>query len=193
VVNKYKSLGLPSFKVNYLDIIFIIPLIWAGFRGFNKGLIIEATTLIAFGLGIWGGIHFSDYIANLIMDSIESKYVPLVSFGVTFILIVAAIFVIGKLLEKVINLVQLKLVNKLTGAVFGVAKVVLIISVVLVIVNSYDEKANIVPSELKESSLLYQPLSDVSLKVIPALEKSELFTDSLSATVQDTTSIAFIK
>ena len=177
--------------MNYLDIIFIVPLIWAGFRGFKKGLIIEVSALIAFGLGIWGGIHFSDFVAELLADSIESKYVPLVSFAITFILIVAAIFVLGKMLEKAVNLVQLKLVNKATGAVFGVAKIVLVISVLLVIVNSFDEKANIVPKDLKENSLLYQPLSDVSLKVIPALQSSGLFGDSTTLLPVDSTAISY--
>ena len=176
--------------MNYLDVVFIVPLIWAGFRGFKKGLIIEVSALIAFGLGIWGGIHFSDFVAELLSDSIESKYVPLVSFAITFILIVAAIFVLGKMLEKAVNLVQLKLVNKATGAVFGVAKIVLVISVLLVIVNSFDEKANIVPKDLKENSLLYRPLSDVSLKVIPALQSSGLFGDSATLLPVDSTAIS---
>ncbi|MDG2227946.1 MAG: CvpA family protein [Flavobacteriales bacterium] len=176
--------------MNYLDVVFIVPLIWAGFRGFKKGLIIEVSALIAFGLGIWGGIHFSDFVAELLADSIESKYVPLVSFAITFILIVAAIFVLGKMLEKAVNLVQLKLVNKATGAVFGVARIVLVISVLLVIVNSFDEKANIVPKDLKENSLLYQPLSDVSLKVIPALQNSGLFGDSTTLLPVDSTAIS---
>ena len=176
--------------MNYLDVVFIVPLIWAGFRGFKKGLIIEVSALIAFGLGRWGGIHFSDFVAELLADSIESKYVPLVSFAITFILIVAAIFVLGKMLEKAVNLVQLKLVNKVTGAVFGVAKIVLVISVLLVIVNSFDEKANIVPKDLKENSLLYQPLSDVSLKVIPALQSGGLFGDSTTLLPVDSTAIS---
>jgi len=178
--------------VNYLDIIFIVPLIWAGFRGFKKGLIIEVSTLIAFGLGIWGGIHFSDFVAELLSESIESKYVPLISFTITFILIVATVFVLGKMLEKAINLIQLKLVNKVTGAVFGVAKIVLVISVLLVIVNSFDQKSNIVPEDLIENSLLYRPLSDVSLKVIPALKNSQLFTDSVVLSIPDSSSIALI-
>lgn len=179
--------------MNYLDIIFIVPLIWAGFRGFKKGLIIEVSALIAFGLGIWGGIHFSDFIAKLLSDSIESKYVPLVSFAITFILIVATVFVLGKMLEKAVNLVQLKFVNKLTGAVFGTAKIVLVISVLLVIVNSFDQKANIVPKDLKENSLLYQPLSDVSLKVIPALKNSGLFSDSATSPSLDSSIITYVQ
>lgn len=177
--------------MNYLDIIFAVPLIWAGFRGFKKGLIIEVSALIAFGLGIWGGIHFSDFVAKLLSDSIESKYVPLVSFAITFILIVAAVFVLGKMLEKAVNLVQLKLINKAMGALFGVAKIVLVISVLLVIVNSFDEKANIVPKDLKDNSLLYQPLSDVSFKVIPALKNSGLFSDSATGLSLDTVTIAY--
>jgi len=174
--------------VNYLDIIFIVPLLWAAYRGFNKGLIIEVSTLIAFGLGIWGGIHFSDFVADLLMDKVDSEYIPIVSFAVTFILIVAGIFVLGKTIEKAVNLVQLKLVNKIGGAVFGIVKIALFISVILVIINSYDQKVNIVPKELKESSLLYQPLTEISLQVIPALENSNLFTaDSLGIIIPDST------
>jgi membrane protein required for colicin V production len=177
--------------MNYLDIIFIVPLIWAGFRGFKKGFIIEVSTLIAFGLGIWGGIHFSDFVAALFADSIESKYVPLASFTITFILIVSTVFVLGKMLEKAVNFAQLKFVNKATGAVFGIAKIVLIISVLLVIINSFDQKANIVPKDLKENSLLYQPLSDVSLMVIPALNNSGIFNDSVISPSPDSSTITY--
>jgi membrane protein required for colicin V production len=95
------------------------------------------------------------------------------------------------MLEKAVNLVQLKLINKAMGALFGVAKIVLVISVLLVIVNSFDEKANIVPKDLKDNSLLYQPLSDVSFKVIPALKNSGLFSDSATGLSLDTVTIAY--
>lgn len=178
--------------MNYLDIIFIVPLLWAAYRGFNKGLIIEVSTLIAFGLGIWGGIHFSEFIAELLQNKIDSEYLPLVSFSLTFILIVAIIFVLGKLIEKVVNIVQLKLINKLSGALFGLAKITLLISVILVLVNSYDQKASIVPKELKENSLLYNPLSDISLKVIPALGKSNLFDASSTSLIADSVSTKLV-
>ena len=158
--------------MNYLDLILIVPLIWAAWRGFNKGLIIEISSLIALGLGVWGGVHFSDFAAELITGKVDDQYVSLVSFSITFIAIVAAVYVIGKMLEKVINIVQLKLVNKITGAGFGVAKVALIMSVLLVIINSYGERFGLIPEEVKEGSVLYEPMSEMSLKVIPALEDS---------------------
>lgn len=160
-----------------IDIVIIVPILWAAYRGFKKGLIIEVTSLIALGLGVWGAIHFSDYIAEIITGKVEDKYIPLASFTVTFVLIVAGVFVLGKVLEKFINLIQLKLVNKAAGAGFGAIKILLIISVLLVIINSYDEQLKLIPEDLKEESTLYKPLSELSKIVIPSLKENKMFSD----------------
>ena len=52
--------------MNYLDLIFCIPLIWGFWKGWQKGLIIELSMLAALLLGVWGGIKFSDYMAGVI-------------------------------------------------------------------------------------------------------------------------------
>ena len=161
--------------MNYLDIIILVPIIWGGFVGFKKGLIIEVISLIALGLGIWGGINFSDYLADIISDKLDSQYVPIVSFILTFIIIVVVVYMLGRMLEKVINLVQLKIINKLAGIVFGISKVALIISVLFLIFNKFDKNINIISPEIKDSSLLYKPISDMSLMLIPTLENSKLF------------------
>ncbi len=160
-----------------IDIVIIVPILWAAYRGFKKGLIIEVSSLIALGLGVWGAIHFSSYIAEIITGKVEDKYIPLASFTVTFILIVAGVFVLGRILEKFINLIQLKLINKAAGAGFGALKILLIISVLLVIINSYDEQLNLIPNNLKVESSLYYPLSDLSKTVIPALKDNKMFSD----------------
>ncbi len=163
--------------MNYLDFAFCIPLIWGAYKGFRKGLIIEVASIVALLLGVYGGIKFSDYMAEIIGNNFEvqTEYMPVVAFGVTFIIIVVVVFVIGKMVEKLVNLVALKMVNKIAGSAFGFIKVGLIISVLLVIINSYDEKAQVIPSDLKEGSLLYEPMSNIALTVMPALENSDLF------------------
>lgn len=165
--------------VNYLDIIFMIPLLWGAWKGFKKGLIIEMASLVALLLGVWGGIKFSDYMAEVLANNFElnEKYLPVVAFGVTFLGIVVAVYAIGKLIEKFVDLVAMGMVNKVAGGAFGMLKVGLILSVLLVIVNSYDEKAGFISDDLKEGSVLYQPMTDVALTVVPALENSQLFED----------------
>ena len=85
--------------MNYIDIILCIPLVWGLYKGFTKGLIIEAATLVAFGLGVWGGIHFSDFIAQKIKETFDwqSPYLPVVSFALTFLVIIIIVFLIAKL------------------------------------------------------------------------------------------------
>ncbi len=161
--------------MNYIDIVILVPIIWGGYIGFKKGLIIEVVSLLALGFGIWGGIHFSNFIGDFLSDKLDSAYVPLAAFGLTFILIVMVVYFIGKALEKVINLVQLKLVNKLAGVLFGMGKVALIISILIMIVNSYDQNNMFIPEKLKNNSLLYEPFGQIPLKIIPAIEESEIY------------------
>jgi membrane protein required for colicin V production len=161
--------------VNYIDLFISVVLIWFGYKGFSKGLIIELFSLIALGFGVYGGLKFSDTAAEYITGNIETKYIPIVSFTITFIIIVVSVFIIGKLIEKVINMVALKLANKLAGAVFGMLKVMLVLSVLITIIESYDQKLGFIPKQTKENSLLYTPLLEFSNKLLPEIEKNNLF------------------
>lgn len=161
--------------MNYIDIVILIPLLWAGYRGFSKGMIIELAGIAAFILGIWGGVHFSDLIGDFVKENISDKYEPVISFTIIFVAIVVGVFVIGKMLEKVINLAQLKIANKVAGAAFGISKIVLIWSFLIIIINQYDSKFHFIDRETKKSSLLYEPLIELSKIVVPAVEDSETF------------------
>lgn len=162
--------------MNALDILLLLPLLYGAWIGFRKGLIIELATLLAFALGIWGAIHFSDWTAGLLADAgVESEYMSLIAFTITFLLIGAGVFFGGKALEKVINIAALKPLNKMGGALFGTAKFLMVCSVALIIVESYDRQSAFLPSDLKEGSLLYTPVKETSLTLIPAIERSDAY------------------
>ena len=160
--------------MNYIDIVLVVPLLWGIFKGFKKGLIIELVSLIALVLGVWGSVHFSDFAAQLLSEHIQEKYLSLTAFMLTFIAIVVLIYFLGKLLEKVINIIQLKFVNKLLGACFGLLKFGLIISVLLFIIERYNKKFDFIPSNFLSSSILYKPMSELPCQIIPAIENSTL-------------------
>lgn len=165
--------------MNYLDILLIIPLIIGAWRGFKKGFVIEIFTLLALLVGIYAGIHFSDYMAAILREhiGITTEYLPAISFTVTFLLVGAMVYFAGKMIEKALKLVALSTVNKFAGLVFGMVKVLFILSAALVILESYDEKSQFIPSELKSKSLLYEPVKGTSLNTIPALKYSDLFVE----------------
>ena len=171
--------------MNYIDIFLIVPLLWGAFKGYKKGLIIEVVSLAALGLGIWGGIYFSDYAVNLIVEKVDDKYIPITAFMLTFLAIVLVVYFLGKLLEKIIDIVQLKFINKLAGACFGLLKFGLIISVLLFITDRYNQRFNFLPENFSESSLIYKPLVDLPNVLIPAIKSSKLYEPNNKIKPQD--------
>jgi membrane protein required for colicin V production len=163
--------------MNFIDILLIIPIGYAMYKGFKNGFIIELFTLLAILVGIYVGIHFSDFIAAWMKETFEwdSPYLPVVAFTITFLGVGAMIYFGGKMVEKMVKAVALGPVNKAFGIVFALLKMLYILSVVLVLIESYDEKGDFFPEKTKESSLLYEPVRDISIKTVPALSESTIF------------------
>lgn len=169
--------------MNYLDIILVLPLIIGAWRGFKKGFIIELFTLLALLVGLYAGIHFSDFVAGLLKNylGMTSEYVPIVAFTLVFLGVGAMVYFAGKMLETAISAVALTPLNKFAGLIFGTVKMLFFTSAALVILESYDQKGAFLPAELKSGSLLYHPVKNVSLTTIPALRHSNLFFQTADA------------
>jgi membrane protein required for colicin V production len=163
--------------MNFIDILILIPLIYAAYKGFKHGLIIEVFTLLALFVGLYAGIHFSDMIAAFLKKSFgwDSEYLPVISFTLVFLGIGAMVYFAGKTIEKMIKVISLTPINKLFGVVFGFLKALYLISVVIVLLESYDEKGNFFPQEKKDASLLYNPVKKVSEITVPGIEESSIF------------------
>ncbi|MFY9309586.1 MAG: CvpA family protein [Bacteroidia bacterium] len=162
--------------MNYIDIIICIPLVWGLYKGFTKGLIIEAASLVAFGLGVWGGIHFSEMCATKLSGwfNSHSEYLPIVSFAVIFLGIVVLVFLIAKLVQRAVEGMALSAINKIGGAIFGSLKFALIMSVLIFIIDAVEKSYPMVSLEAKEKSLLYRPVGKIAPTLIPALNDSKI-------------------
>ena len=142
--------------MNYLDIIIAIILFLFGFKGFRKGLIIEVVTLLAFALGIYGAMHFSDFTAEHLQDVMEinPKYLNTIAFVLTFIILVIVVNLIGRAVTNMIKAMNLGFFNKLGGAIFGVAKGVLLCSIFVMVLNNF-QLIGVLKPEVREQSKLY--------------------------------------
>lgn len=150
--------------MSILDILIGIPLLYAVYKGFKNGLIFEIATLVALILGIYGAIHFSDFTAQFIRDRFDydSDYMGYIAFGVTFIVIVVLVNIIGKLLNSFIEAIALGMFNRLLGMVFGLAKGVIIVGIIVLLVDYVDQKFSFISDEKKSESILYEPMKYVS-------------------------------
>lgn len=157
--------------MNILDIIIGIPVLWMAYRGFTKGFVIEITTLLALLLGIYIAINFSFYTSDMIQEyfTIEEKYMSILSFAITFVLVVIIIMLIGRLLEKFINMIALGFLDKLAGGLFGILKAVLIISAILLVINTFDHNEKLISPSRKANSMLYTPVASVLPTILPMI------------------------
>jgi membrane protein required for colicin V production len=151
-------------SINLLDIILLIPLLWFGYNGYKKGLIIEIASLAAFILGLYFAFYFSDFTAEYLKQffNIEPKYMAAISFIVTFIGVVIIVLILAKLLEKFINILMLGFLNKLGGAVFGILKGALFLSIIILIINYFDTGRTIIKPQAVKSSIFYKPVESLA-------------------------------
>ena len=96
-------------EVNILDLVFGGLIVYGGFKGFRKGVIVELASLLALVLGIYGAIHFSGYIADQLANYIDwdKRYVDLAAFGLTSIGIIFGVSFLGKMLTSLAKLILL--------------------------------------------------------------------------------------
>lgn len=154
-----------------VDIIITVLLVIGAVRGFISGLILQVTSLAALILGIWMAIRFSNFTATVLMEKfgLNGHFVSLLSFAITFLLVLTAIHFLGRLIDKFFNLTPLGIINKLFGLVFGVAKYGLIISVIIVFAEKANHRFKFYTEEEHNKTILYKPLSRLAPAIYPYL------------------------
>ncbi len=161
--------------MNILDIIFLIPLLFALYRGFKKGLVHMIASLAALILGIVGAMQLRPVFASL-LDSIfhiSAEYLQVIAFAVAFVVIVLIVHLAAFLVEKLVKAVALNFVNRLLGMGFGVLVTAFVISMILWPINQINEEQELIKPERIEGSLLYGPLSAFAPAVFPYLKNQD--------------------
>ena len=161
--------------MNFLDIIFIIPLLFALYRGFKKGLIHMIASLAALLLGIIGAIKLRPVFAALLdsVFNIAPDHLNVIAFAVAFVTIVLVVHLVAFLVDKLIKAVALNFVNRLLGMAFGLVVTAFVISMILWPINEVNQEKQIIKPKHIEGSLLYKPLSAFAPAVFPYLKKQE--------------------
>ena len=149
--------------MNYLDIIIFCILGFLVINGIRKGFILSLATLVALVLGIWAAIHFSGYMSNLLVKTFHpsGNWLSILSYVLTFLLVVIGVIIIAKLLEKVVKTVGLGLANRVIGGLFGLLKGILGVTVLLFIIVHFDPKGKVITRKTKETSICYPYIEKV--------------------------------
>lgn len=115
-------------------------------------------------------------VARALFASLGEQLAVAVGTSVTFGQILAFLLIglivplvlslLASALTKIVDMTGLGFINRLLGAVLGVIKYALVISLVIHFIDFADSKDNLIHSTTKGSSLLYYPIKDFPLSFI---------------------------
>ncbi len=155
----------------WIDIILGIFLVMGIFRGLRNGLIVELASLVSLLLGILVAIKFSHLMVNFLHQKFNwnPEKIKVVGFALTVILVLIVVGIVARLLTGVANFAQLGLLNKLLGAILGLFKTILILSVLLNLFEKANQGNVFLSEESAEKSILYKPVVKISQYLYPSL------------------------
>jgi len=157
--------------MNFLDLLILVFIIVFVILGYRKGFIISLATIVALILGVYLAVHFSNFMDKILLENFKPSrsWLPILSFTITFLLVVIGVMIIAKLMEKIIDIVGMGFFNHLGGAILGFAKGVILCSIILFIITSFDPKEKGITKEDKKQSLIYRHITTVFPAIVKTL------------------------
>lgn len=164
----------------WIDIIWMVLALYGIWKGWTTGLILSIFTALAWGCGILAALKLSSVAATVLHDkfNIASDYMPVISFIAVFVIIALVIYLIGKSLEKIIEVTNLGLLNKIAGAVLYVTIFTIVLSIFVWLID----QVSLVTPSVKSQSKTYGYINQISDFMINDLatytpKVKQIFTD----------------
>jgi membrane protein required for colicin V production len=136
-----------------IDLVLVIVLALAAFKGFSRGLIMALFSFAALFIGLAAALKLSSTVANYFRDSdtVPSPWWPVIAFLGVFLLAALLVRMAGSALEKTVEIARLGWVNKVGGFLIYAVLYVLLYSVVLFFLG----QMNLLTPEMKSKSTTY--------------------------------------
>lgn len=157
----------------WLDICLAVPLAWGLVRGLYKGLVMSIGSLLGLLIGIWIAYIFASDVSEQLVKwfTLSPHVCYALAYFFIFVAVALAVFLVAKIIDKFLSIITLGWLNKTLGALFGVLKYALILSVLINLCEYAGNYVNIIPQQTKENSFLYKPIEKLVPWVLPYIDE----------------------
>ena len=166
--------------MNVLDIVLIILFIPAIIRGISKGFIEQFIALASLFLSAWLAYLFADKVGTWLsayIDGVSKEVLYIFAFIIIIIppslfelLFSAPLFLLAKVLSKVVSAISLGWLNSILGLALAVFNTALIIGLILSAFSSFNASTFHLGTEWMDSSVIYRWISDLTQTIFPYIE-----------------------
>lgn len=163
-----------------IDIIFLILIILAVFKGMSRGFIVAVFSLLAFVIGLAAALKLSATVARHLHDkmSFNGYWLPILSFLIVLIAVALLIRWGAVLVKKTVRLAFLGWIDTLAGTVLYIVIYLMVFSVILF----FADRIHLVTPQLRAASKTYSFIEPFGPRVISLVGKlfpffSHMFSD----------------
>jgi membrane protein required for colicin V production len=147
-----------------IDIIFLVLVIMAVFKGISRGLIVALFSFAAIMIGLAAAVRFSVSASAWLKDSfnVAPQWLPVFSFALVMICVILLVRLAAKFVETAIQFAMLGWLNKLGGALLYILLYTGIFSILLF----YFTKMNLIGDDKIAASLTYKYIEPFGTKAV---------------------------
>jgi len=154
--------------ISFIDVFIVIVLIWAIYKGFKRGPVVHALSLlvIVLGVAIFGSVSvkIADSINQGLTSSVESLHYYI--FAILFLITVWLSNFISDKVEKSAGAKPKGILNIILGILASSLKYIYLLSIFLLYFSQFDSTYNIVSSKEKRRSQLYEVVKNIAPETI---------------------------
>lgn len=161
-----------------LDIILLICFIPAVWQGISKGLVKQLLGIAGLFIGAFLAYKFSAPLTEVLsphLTDVQPKVVNALSCLLVFLASLLVFSLIGIFITKIFKFASLGFFNRILGALFGIFKAALLLSVLVCLFDELNARWEWVSAETLDASAVYTYLQDFGARFFPFIK--QLFTN----------------
>ena len=150
-----------------IDILALVLVVLAVFKGLSKGLIVALFSFLAFIVGLAAALKLSTAMAQYIGANVEvsQRWLPFIAFIIVFIIVVLLVRLGAKLLQGAIQMAMLGWLNRIGGVLLYILIYYFIYSVLLF----YATQLHLIKADTIKASATYSFIAPFGPKVMEIL------------------------
>jgi membrane protein required for colicin V production len=154
--------------ISFIDVFIVIVLVWAIYKGFKRGPVVHALSLlvIVLGIAIFGSasVAIADAINQGLTSSVENLHYYI--FVILFLITIWLSNFISDKIEKSVGAKPKGIVNVILGILTSSLKYLYFLSIFLLYLSQFDNAYDIISSKEKRRSQLYEIVKNMATSTI---------------------------
>lgn len=159
--------------MTWIDILILLPLLIGLVRGLMRGLVVELTAIVALILGFVGARLWGARFSLWLIRQFEwpEAVCSVVAYALIFLAIALFLNIAARLISRLFKAISLGWLNRLLGALFGVAKWAIVVLLLVLCVHRLDDQFHFFQDDLKQQSIIYNYTAPLSEKAWEQVKK----------------------